>query len=106
MPLQQFRPPESLQGSPLGVSTPLWGQGGLWEVRPPIRPLSLHVQVFITFQPPRTPVLPNLPSLHGKKLESLPAASLAWSQPREDLSLEQLPARSLSCHLPQALKRN
>lgn len=31
------------------------------------RPLSLHIQVSSTFQPPRTPVLPHPPSLRGEE---------------------------------------
>lgn len=57
MPLQQFHPLESLLVSPLGVSARLWGPEPGWvvgEVRLPIRPLSLHIQVFSTIHPTNT----------------------------------------------------
>lgn len=81
------------------------GVGGGGRVKLPIRPLSLHTQVFSTFQPPCTPVLPNSPECKEPcpfLLETSPACSQPSKRPVPGEDCLQ----GHSDHPPQVLRRN
>lgn len=82
---------------------------GSGEVRLPIHPLSLHIQIFSTIQPTSTPILLNPPLLHRKKQNPsllltslLPALSSG-----EDLPLARSCLQGHShATLPQVLRKS
>lgn len=103
--LQQFRPLESLWSAPWGfqLGSGAWVGSGGSEL--PIRPLALHTQVFSRSSPHALPSCPS-PFTAWKETEPL-AAPPACTRPKgRPVPGQELPARSLSCHLPQVLRRN
>lgn len=83
MPLQQFVPLSHSWAAPRGFSA-AWGGGRGSEA--PSRPLSLHSQVFITFQPPRSQ--PAQATFTARKETRVPPCCLTSPPgPREDPSL-------------------